>query len=83
MRRSSGNLVKYKRNLPIGRPSSSSFPIGIVILVMVIGVIIYCISKNKSGSTTGQYKNLETWDIQYSPDGLPTKISIHREAKRT
>jgi len=28
------------------------------------------------------YKNLETWDIEWNADGLPAKVSIHREAKR-
>lgn len=32
---------------------------------------------------SGEYRNLETWDIKYSPDGMPTKITIHREATRT
>jgi hypothetical protein len=29
------------------------------------------------------YTNEETWDIEWSRDGVPTRITVHRNAKRT
>jgi hypothetical protein len=29
------------------------------------------------------YKNTETWDIEWTPDGLPGKVTIHRNAVQT
>ena len=73
------SMVKYKRNLPARTTMSTT---GTIAIIVLIALVLYFLLKNKSG-TIGQYKNLETWDVQYSPDGLPTKISIHREATRT
>lgn len=28
------------------------------------------------------YSNEESWEIEWSPDGLPTRIVVHRNAKR-
>lgn len=28
------------------------------------------------------YANVESWEIEWSPDGLPTKIEVHRNATR-
>ncbi|MBA7584010.1 hypothetical protein ES708_25962 [subsurface metagenome] len=28
------------------------------------------------------YANEESWEIEWSPDGLPTKIEVHRNATR-
>ena len=30
----------------------------------------------------GQYTNAEVWDIQWNRDGLPSKVTIHRDALR-
>ena len=30
-----------------------------------------------------RYKNNETWDIEWTPDGLPGKVTIHRDAVMT
>ena len=73
------NLVKYKRNLPAKRVAVS---IGTIITIVIIGLVIYLVLKNKTGSA-GKYLNEETWDVQYNADGLPTKISIHRIAVRS
>ena len=81
MKRASRSLTVYKRNLPAKRTGSMS--IGVIIGIIVIGIIIYIFLKSKTSSTAGQYKNLETWNVSYNPDGLPTKIEIHREATRT
>ncbi len=29
------------------------------------------------------YKNTETWEIEWTPDGLPGKVTIHRDAVQT
>ena len=73
------SLVKYQRNLPAKRGTGMS--IGTIITIVIIGIVIYFILRNRA-SPTGKYLNEETWDVQYSPDGLPTKIVIHREAVR-
>ena len=31
----------------------------------------------------GTYKNAEEWDIEWNEDGLPKKVTIHRNAQRT
>jgi len=30
-----------------------------------------------------RYRNSETWDIEWNPDGLPSKVTIHRDAVQT
>ena len=30
-----------------------------------------------------RYKNNETWEIEWTPDGLPGKVTIHRDARQT
>lgn len=32
---------------------------------------------------THTYKNSETWEIEWTPDGLPGKVTIHRNAVQT
>jgi len=34
-----------------------------------------------AGSSARQYTNEERWEITYSPDGLPTQVVVHRDAK--
>ena len=54
-----------------------------LILLIGIGVIIYFLvlkSKQAAAVPTEVYKNSETWEIEWSKDGLPTKVIIHREA---
>lgn len=38
-----------------------------------------------SSRATGvhQYTNKETWDIEWNEDGLPKRVTIHREAVQT
>ena len=68
-------LTKYQRNLPA---SGTTLVIGVILIALVIWLLL----KNRQGSNTGQYKNFESWDVQYNADGLPIKISIHRDARR-
>ena len=83
------SLVKYKRNLPArttgtsetSEASSFSWLLGLAL----VGLIIWLFVKNKSqgsASPVGQYLNEESWDVSYNEDGLPTKITIHRNATR-
>ena len=30
-----------------------------------------------------RYRNNETWEIEWTPDGLPGKVTIHRDATQT
>jgi len=32
---------------------------------------------------TRRYQNTETWDIEWNNDGLPAKVTIHRDATQT
>jgi hypothetical protein len=34
-----------------------------------------------AGSLSRQYTNEEVWDIDWSEDGLPKKVTIHRNAR--
>ena len=78
----SKSLVKYKgnlRNLPdISEKSNFSWLLGLAL----IGLIIWLFVKNKGQSPVGQYLNEESWYVSYNEDGLPTKITIHRNAVR-
>jgi hypothetical protein len=33
--------------------------------------------------STGQYLNEEKWSVKWSPDGFPTEIVVHRDARRS
>jgi len=73
-------VTRYKRNIPA---ETSSMSIGTIAIIAIIALVIYFIWKKKTSSTAGQYKNLESWNVTYNQDGLPTKIEIHRDATRT
>jgi hypothetical protein len=38
-------------------------------------------SEEESGGK--RYRNNETWEIEWTPDGLPGKVTIHRDARQT
>ena len=79
------SLVKYKRNLPIGTTETSeTSPLSWLLGLALVGLIIWLFVKNKSQSSgiAGTYSNKEEWDVSYNEDGLPTKITIHRDATR-
>jgi len=71
-----GSLVRYQSNPP-AKISGTTILFGIAL----VGLIIWLIFKNKS-SPISQYKNLETWDIEWTSEGLPAKVTIHRKATR-
>ena len=77
----STKLTKYKSRSPV-RSGSSKDMIMIGGLILVGLLIWYFMRKGQGaiGTPVAQYKNEESWDVQYNADGLPTKITIHRNA---
>ena len=73
------NLVKYERNLPA---RSSGISTGTIVGIVIIGIILWFLLRRKTSPIAGQYSNKEEWDVTYNEDGLPTKITIHRDATR-
>ena len=77
-----------KRNLPIKAASESKITPTVMIGIAIVALIIWLLLKNRQSSmtgivgTAGTYKNEESWDVQYNADGLPTKVTIHRNAIR-
>ena len=74
----SRSLRAYKKN---ALTEKTNMPIGIIVGVIIVGLIVYFIFRNKISSAS-QYLNKEEWEVQYNSDGLPTKIVIHRNATR-
>lgn len=69
------------RNVSLSNPQPSW---EMLVMVVLIGAVIWYLVKNKNGAAAaGQYLNEESWDVAYNNDGLPTKITIHRNATRT
>lgn len=33
--------------------------------------------------TAGNYTNKEEWDVEWNEDGMPVKITVHRDAHRS
>ena len=66
-----------RRSNPPAKISGTTLIIGLVL----VGLIIWLVVRNKQ-PTAGQYLNKESWDISYNEDGLPTKITINRDATR-
>jgi len=73
------NKSLTKRNVALNNPGPN-ISIGTIAIVVLVGIVIYLIFKNR---TAGAYQNAESWDVQYNEDGLPTKITIHRDARRS
>ena len=55
----------------------------VILLLILAGVIIYLLLKARTKQSIGSYQNTETWDLEWSKDGLPTKVTIHRDARTT
>jgi len=53
-----------------------------LMVIAIVGLIIWLIMKNTQKPAAGTYKNEEVWNVEYSADGMPTKITIHRDARR-
>ncbi len=75
----SKNLTVYKRRLPAKR--SSSMPIGTIITIIVIGLVIYLIIRNRASPITGTYQNTKKWVIKRDEDGFPIEITKIVNAK--
>jgi len=39
--------------------------------------------KSETGTGTRHYQNEEVWDIDWTPDGLPKRVTIHRNASQS
>ena len=76
------SLTRRRRNLPAKGISGTTLLLG----ALVIGLIIWFLLK-KQGSVSqggiGQYSNKEEWNVSYDKDGLPTRIIITRDARRS
>ncbi len=54
----------------------------IIIGLIVAGIIVYLLLKNRPAQASSQYSNAETWDVLWNEDGLPVKVTIHRDARQ-
>lgn len=68
-----------KTNTALTKPNIS---IGTIAIIALVGFVVYLIWKSRSASA-GNYKNEEAWSVEYNSDGLPTHITVHRDAKRS
>jgi len=75
-----GAVTKYKSRTPV-RYNPTFNPTWIVGLALV-GLLVWFLLKSRTQPVAGTYNNLESWEVSYNPDGLPTKITIHRDARR-
>ena len=75
------NRSLARRNVAVSNPAGIS--LGTIAIVVLVGLVIYLLWKSKSTAGAGSYKNTESWEVTYSDEGLPTKITIHRDAKRS
>ncbi len=63
--------------------------LGLLLLLLVGAVVLVVLFTRRGGSgylpVVGghQYTNEETWDIEWNPDGLPSRVTIHRNAHQT
>ena len=70
-------LAPYRRNPP-ARQQSYGWVIGLAL----IGLILWLVMRQPRLGNVGQVRNKEEWEVTYNPDGLPTRIVIHREVKQ-
>lgn len=73
------NRSLVKRNTALSSPNIS---LGTVVIIALVGFVIYLLWKNRSASASN-YRNEEAWSVEYNKDGLPSRIVIHRDAKRS
>ena len=72
------NKSLVKRNTALASPNIS---LGTIAIIALVGLVIYLIWKNRQKSTSGNYVNTKTWEIEVNSDGIPTKITKHVNAK--
>ena len=75
------NRSLARRNVAVSNPAGIS--LGTIAIVVLVGLVIYLIWKSRGTASAGSYRNEESWDVQYNLEGLPTKITIHRDARRS
>ena len=83
-RKSNVNLVK--RNLPARTATTTGISPTVMVGLAIVALIIWLILKSRQSNMAGiagTYKNEESWSVQYNEDGLPTKVTIFRNAIRS
>lgn len=55
-----------------------------LLLAVVVGGVVLASANGGVAAlpSPGSYTNAESWDITWSPEGLPLKIEVHRDARR-
>lgn len=53
-----------------------------ILLVAGVALLIWFLVKEKVPTPVASYQNAETWSIKYNDDGLPTEITVHRDARQ-
>ena len=71
--------IRDTRSRAVAR-SSKGISTTTILLIAGVALLLYLILKNKP--VAAQYLNKEEWSVEYSPDGLTTKIVIHRDARQ-
>ena len=73
-------LAPYRRNSPAKRSTLSS----LMPLLLLVGaaLLIYFLFRKKA-APIASYLNKEEWEISYNEDGLPVKVTIHRDARQS
>ena len=64
---------------------TSKIALGIFAFFGIVGAIVYFATRQgkiapERALSPREYTNKEVWNVEYSPDGLPTKIEISRHA---
>ena len=55
---------------------------GLIVVVGLVALVVWLLMRQKPiAQPLGTYLNKEEWDISYDKEGLPTKITIHRDAR--
>ena len=72
--------IRDTRSRAVAR-SNRGISTTMILLIAGVALVLYLILKNKPAPAQ-QYLNKEEWDIQWSPDGLPLKVTIHRDARQ-
>jgi len=47
-----------------------------------LALLLFLLNRKSQLPVAGTYRNSEEWEVSYNSEGLPTKISVHRDAKR-
>ena len=55
---------------------------GLIVVVGLVALVVWLLIRQKQ-PIAGTYSNAETWDVVWNADGLPTKVTIHRDARTT